>query len=85
MALIPYFRRDSPALTDDSCKDYRCPRGYEHKDDYEEIACKYDCDDDDCCKKGGFGSAMLPNSDVSSRSMDVLPARNRPHAQRYVA
>ena len=61
-ALIPYFRRGSPALTDNTCKDYRCSRGYEYKDDYQDITCKYDCDDDECCNKGGFGSAMSPNS-----------------------
>ena len=70
-ALILYFRRGSSALlTDNTCKDYRCSRGYEHKNDYEDITCRDDCDNDECCNKGGFGTAMSPNSAVSSRSIN---------------
>ena len=69
-ALILFFRRGSSALTDNTCKDYRCSRGYEHKNDYEDITCSDDCDNDECCNKGGLGTAMSPNSAVSSRSMN---------------
>ena len=37
----------------DTCKDYECPDGYDRKDDYDTITCKDDCDDDQCCDRGG--------------------------------
>ena len=80
-ALIPYFRRGSLALTDYTCNDYHCSTGYEPKNDYEDITCKYDYDDDECCNKGGFSTAMSPKAEVSSRSMDFISARDCPHAQ----
>ena len=35
------------------CKDYQCSYGYEYKSGYDSITCKDDCDDYQCCDKGG--------------------------------
>ena len=35
------------------CKDYECSYGYEYKSGYDSITCKDDCDDYQCCDKGG--------------------------------
>ena len=45
------------------CKDYECSSGYEYKSGYDSITCKDDCDDYQCCDRGGcspFKSFMIP-------------------------
>ena len=36
-----------------ACEDYECSYGYEYRSDYDSITCKGDCDDKQCCDKGG--------------------------------
>ena len=39
------------ASTVNTCKYYDCSRRYEHKKDYEDIVCKDECDDRECCDR----------------------------------
>ena len=45
------------------CKDYECSYGHEYKSGYDSITCTDDCDDYQCCDKGGcslFKPFMIP-------------------------
>ena len=39
------------ASTVNTCKYYDCSHRYEHKEDYEDIVCKDECDDRECCDR----------------------------------
>lgn len=45
-------KRLATALKDVYGDEYTCSYGYECKDNYKNILCDGDCDDDKCCKKG---------------------------------
>ena len=52
--VLPLFNLPNPpAPAVNSCKYYDCSYGYERKRDYRRITCKDECDDDQCCDKGG--------------------------------
>ena len=36
-----------------TCEGYKCPDGYELKDDNYKITCTDVCDDEECCQLGG--------------------------------
>ena len=71
--VLPLFNvRNPPAPAVNSCKYYDCSYGYERKRGYRRITCKDECDDDQCCDKGG--SSLVYNRDVYS-----LCSNNKQH------
>ena len=36
-----------------TCSDFKCSESYELKDNYDDLTCDGDCEDRDCCERGG--------------------------------
>ena len=48
-----YIANSLSSTTVVKCKDYECSYGHEYKSGYDSITCTDDCDDYQCCDKGG--------------------------------